>query len=126
MGVGALLHRVFEIAEIARKVVVVGRHIDQTVTRQIEQNHTLLARCNALLGLGNRRRNGVARFGRGDDTLSLRKEHTRAAHHRPNDPESEDHREFCRKMCERIESLSAIYPDVDWEALRPFFALGHK
>lgn len=50
----------------------------------------------------------------------------RAAHHRPNDPESEDHREFCRKMCERIESLSAIYPDVDWEALRPFFALGHK
>ncbi len=50
----------------------------------------------------------------------------RAAHHRPNDPESEDHREFCRKMCERIESLSAIYPDVDWEALRPFFALEHK
>lgn len=50
----------------------------------------------------------------------------RAAHHRPSDPESEDHREFCRKMCERIESLSAIYPDVDWEALRPFFALEHK
>lgn len=50
----------------------------------------------------------------------------RAAHHRPSDPESEDHREFCRKMCERIESLSAIYPDVDWAALRPFFALEHK
>ena len=50
----------------------------------------------------------------------------RAAHHRPTDPQSEAHREFCRKMNERIDRLSAQYPDANWGALRPFFAFEEK
>ena len=50
----------------------------------------------------------------------------RAASHRPSDPQSEAHREFCRKMNERIDTLSAQYPDVNWAVLRPFFAFGEK
>ena len=47
----------------------------------------------------------------------------RAAHHRPTDPQSEAHREFCCKMNERIDRLSAQYPDANWGALRPFFCV---
>lgn len=50
----------------------------------------------------------------------------RAAHHRPTDPQSEAHREFCRKMNERIDRLSAQYPDANWGALRPFFVFEEK
>ena len=50
----------------------------------------------------------------------------RAAHHRPTDPQSEAHREFCHKMSERIDRLSAQYPDANWGALRPFFTFGEK
>ena len=50
----------------------------------------------------------------------------RAAHHRPTDPQSEAHREFCCKMSERIDRLSAQYPDANWGALRPFFTFGEK
>jgi hypothetical protein len=50
----------------------------------------------------------------------------RAALHRPIDPQSEAHREFCRKMNERIDCLSAQYPDANWAVLRPFFAFGEK
>lgn len=50
----------------------------------------------------------------------------RAAHHCPTDPQSEAHREFCRKMNERIDRLSAQYPDANWGALRPFFAFEEK
>ena len=50
----------------------------------------------------------------------------RAAHHRPTDPQSEAHREFCCKMNERIDRLSAQYPDANWGALRPFFAFEEK
>jgi hypothetical protein len=50
----------------------------------------------------------------------------RAASHRPSDPQSEAHREFCHKMNERIDALSAQYPDVNWAVLRPFFAFGEK
>lgn len=46
----------------------------------------------------------------------------RAAHHRPTDPQSEAHRDFCRKMNERIDRLLAQYPAVNCEELRPFFA----
>lgn len=50
----------------------------------------------------------------------------RAALHRSSDPQSEAHREFCRKMNERIDALSSQYPDANWVALRPFFALDEK
>jgi hypothetical protein len=50
----------------------------------------------------------------------------RAALHRPIDPQSEAHREFCRKMNERIDRLSAQYPDANWAVLRPFFAFEEK
>ena len=50
----------------------------------------------------------------------------RAAHHRPTDPQSEAYREFCCKMSERIDRLSAQYPDANWGALRPFFAFEEK
>jgi hypothetical protein len=50
----------------------------------------------------------------------------RAASHRSSDPQSEAHREFCRKMNERIDTLSAQYPDVNWAVLRLFFAFGEK
>lgn len=50
----------------------------------------------------------------------------RAAAHRSSDPQSEAHREFCRKMSERIDHLAVQYPDANWTALRPFFALDSK
>lgn len=50
----------------------------------------------------------------------------RAAHHRPIDPQSEAHREFCRKMNERIDHLSAQYPEANWAELRPFFVFDTK
>ncbi len=50
----------------------------------------------------------------------------RAASHRSSEPQSEAHREFCRKMNERIDTLSAQYPDANWAVLRPFFAFGEK
>lgn len=50
----------------------------------------------------------------------------RAAHHSPIDPQSEAHREFCRKMNERIDHLSAQYPEANWEELRPFFVFDAK
>lgn len=50
----------------------------------------------------------------------------RAALHRPIDPQSEAHREFCRKMNERIDRLSTQYPDANWAALRPFFVFEEK
>ena len=50
----------------------------------------------------------------------------RAAAHRSSDPQSEAHREFCRKMNDRIDTLSAQYPDANWAALRLFFALDEK
>lgn len=50
----------------------------------------------------------------------------RAAHHRPSDPQSEAHREFCRKMSERLDRLSMQYPDANWDDLRQFFVLNTK
>lgn len=50
----------------------------------------------------------------------------RAAMHRPTDPQSEAHKEFCVKMNERLDRLSATYADVDWSALRPFFSAESK
>lgn len=50
----------------------------------------------------------------------------RAAMHRPLDPQSESHKEFCRKMNERLDQLSATYPAADWAALRPFFTFEVK
>lgn len=46
----------------------------------------------------------------------------RAAQHRPIDPQSEAYQEFCRRMSERIDRLSAQYPAANWTELRPFFA----
>ena len=49
-----------------------------------------------------------------------------AAKHRPSEPDSQAHREFCEKMLERIDRLVVSYPAADWQRVRTFFAMAVK
>lgn len=49
-----------------------------------------------------------------------------AAKHRPSEPDSQAHREFCEKMLERIDRLVVSYPATDWQRVRTFFAMAVK
>lgn len=49
-----------------------------------------------------------------------------AAKHRPTEPDSQAHREFCQRMTERIDRLAESYPAVDWSRVRPFFVVATK
>ena len=49
-----------------------------------------------------------------------------AAKHRPSEPDSQVHREFCEKMLERIDRLVVSYPATDWQRVRTFFAMAVK
>jgi hypothetical protein len=49
-----------------------------------------------------------------------------AAKHRPTEPDSQSHREFCQRMAERIDRLAVSYPAVDWPRVRPFFLVATK
>lgn len=49
-----------------------------------------------------------------------------AAKHRPTEPDSQAHREFCEKMLERIDRLVVSYPAADWQRVRIFFAMAVK
>lgn len=49
-----------------------------------------------------------------------------AAKHRPTEPNSQAHREFCQRMTERIDRLAESYPAADWQRVRTFFAMAVK
>lgn len=49
-----------------------------------------------------------------------------AAKHRPTEPNSQAHREFCQRMTERIDRLVVSYPATDWQRVRTFFAMAVK
>ena len=63
------------VLQVALDIRVVRRHVDQTVTGQVEEDDLLLAGLLALVGLADGGGDGVTALGSRDDTLGAGEEH---------------------------------------------------
>src|SRR4051794_27320456 len=73
-----LLHvllRELDVLELAGEVVVVGRHVEMAVAREVEEDHALLARLLRRVGLLDHRADRVRGLRAGDDALGAREAH---------------------------------------------------
>ena len=71
-----LLVRDAVVLQVASDVLIVSSHVDEAMTRKIEQNHLLLTSLLALQCLTYGSSDGVAGFGSRDDALGTCEERT--------------------------------------------------